>query len=62
MSSVEAVSDVNTGVTAASGGTVYADDEGVVAEGFKAVAVSGVVPDAVGGYEPAKELAEGEEE
>jgi hypothetical protein len=34
----------------------------VIVEGFQVVAASGDVPDAVGGYEAAKELAEGEEE
>jgi hypothetical protein len=59
---MDVVADVSTGVTAASGCTVYADDVCVIVEGFQVVAASGDVPDAVGGYEAAKELAEGEEE
>jgi len=62
VSSLEVVEDLETGVTAASGGTVYADEEVVVAEGFQVVAVPDEIPDAVGGYEEAKELTEGEED
>ena len=60
--SLEVVEDLETGVTAASGGTVYADEQGVVAEGFQAVAVPDEIPDAEGGYEASKELTEGEED
>lgn len=43
-------------------GTAYADEEGVVAEGFQAVAVPDEIPDAVGGYEASEELTESEED